>query len=110
MVLLCYYVQYDHLKQIKSKLHKNYLLSTKSFLRLYGINIYASSIIVIKISFSGSVLIKRGIFGNTKYKRGLKGDLCAGTHITINDKLSEEIQHFQKLFGNRESRFITDIQ
>ena len=43
--------------------------------------------------------------------RGVKrGDLWAGTHITINDQLSDGIQHFQKLFWNRESRCIKDIQ
>ena len=36
------------------------------------------------------ILIIRGV---------LRGDLWAGTHITINDKLSEGIQHFKNCFG-----------
>ena len=61
----------DHLKQIKSKLYKNDLLSTfcltKESLGFNAINIYASSISFTEISFSESVFIKRGNVGNTKY-------------------------------------------
>ena len=51
----------------------------KSFLVLYGINIYVSSIILIKIIFSELVWIKRGYMGKTQFQGVLCGDLWVGT-------------------------------
>ena len=64
-------------------------------IRNTGINIYVSSIIVIKINFSESALIKRG-YVKTKCYGVLCWDLWGGTHITINDQLSDGIWNFQK--------------